>query len=133
MTNTKKKTNTITKYTNTHTQHIVRCQKDPTCGIFLKRGLFKGIKNDTPMCQTRKYKDTNTKYTNTSYGEVPERPNMWQKPESGVNLVQDLIKQYTDIFSTKDDDVWIEHLCSPEAQNAFEEWAQRIKGIEWIA
>ena len=46
-----------------------------------------------------------------------------KKPESGVNLVQDLIKQYTDIFSTKDDDVWIEHLCSPEAQNAFEEWA----------
>ena len=46
-----------------------------------------------------------------------------KKPESGVNLVQDLIKQYTKIFSTKDDDVWIEHLCSPEAQNAFEEWA----------
>ena len=46
-----------------------------------------------------------------------------KKPESGVNLVQDLIKQYTDIFSTKDDDVWIEHLCPPEAQNAFEEWA----------
>ena len=68
----------------------------------------------------RANKNTNTKYTNTSYGEVPERPNMWQKPESGVNLVQDLIKQYTDIFSTKDDDVWIEHLCSPEAQNAFE-------------
>merc|ERR1711989_132509 len=69
MTNTKTKTNTITKYTNTHTQHIVRFQKDPTCGIFLKRGLFKGIKNDIPMRQTRKYKNTNTqiyKYTNTN-------------------------------------------------------------------
>ena len=22
-----------------------KCQKDPTCGIFLKRGLFKGVKN----------------------------------------------------------------------------------------
>ena len=33
---------------------------DPTCGIFLKRGLFKGIKNDTPMCQMRKYINTNT-------------------------------------------------------------------------
>ena len=50
---------------------MAKCQKDPTCGIFLKRGLFKGIKNDNPRCQTRKYKNTNTKYTNTSYGEVP--------------------------------------------------------------
>ena len=38
----------------------VKCQKDPICGIFLKRGLFKGIKNDTPMCQTCKYTNTNT-------------------------------------------------------------------------
>ena len=47
----------------------MKYQKDPICGIFLKRGLFKGIKNDTPMCQT-------CKYTNTAYDEVPERPNM---------------------------------------------------------
>ena len=39
---------------------MAKCQKDPTCGIFLKRGLFKGIKNDTPMCQMRKYINTNT-------------------------------------------------------------------------
>ena len=39
---------------------MTKCQKDPTCGMFLKRGLFKGIKNDIPMCQTRKYKSTNT-------------------------------------------------------------------------
>jgi len=49
---------------------MARCQKDPTYGIFLKRGLFKGIKNDIPIRQTRKY-------TNTAYDEVPERPNMW--------------------------------------------------------
>merc|ERR1712130_1068805 len=48
------------KYTNTQIEHITKCQKDPTCGIFLKRGLFKGIKNDTPMCQTCKYTNTNT-------------------------------------------------------------------------
>ena len=53
------------------------CQKDPTYGIFLKRGLFKDIKNDIPICQTGKYKNTNTKYTNTAYDAVPERPNMW--------------------------------------------------------
>ena len=26
-----------------------KCQKDPTCGIFLKRGLFKDIKNYIPI------------------------------------------------------------------------------------
>ena len=26
-----------------------KCQKDATCGIFLKRGLFKGIKNYIPI------------------------------------------------------------------------------------
>ena len=39
----------IQKYTNTQIQHKTKCQKDPTCGIFLKRGLFKYIKNDIPM------------------------------------------------------------------------------------
>ena len=70
----------IHKYTNTQIQHMTKCQIDPTCGIFLKRGLFRGIKNDIHMCQTRKYKNTNTqihKYTNTAYDKVPERPNMW--------------------------------------------------------
>merc|ERR1712110_124241 len=68
----------IHKYTNTQIQHITKCQKDPTCGIFLKRGLFRGIKNDIHMCQTHKYKNTNTqihKYTNTAYDKVPDRPN----------------------------------------------------------
>ena len=44
------------KYTNTQIQHMTKCQKDPTCGIFLKRGLFKDIKNYIPMCQMRKSK-----------------------------------------------------------------------------
>ena len=59
---------------------MIKCQKHPTCGIFLKIGLFKDIKNSISMCQTCKYKNTNIqihKYTNTAYDEVPERPNMW--------------------------------------------------------
>ena len=31
--------NTNTKK-NTQIQHMTKCQKEPTCGIFLKRGLF---------------------------------------------------------------------------------------------
>ena len=34
------------KYANTQIQHMTKCQKDTTGGIFLKRGLFKDIKND---------------------------------------------------------------------------------------
>ena len=44
---------------------MTKCQKDSTCGIFLDRGLFKDIENYIPMCWTHKYKNTNTKYTNT--------------------------------------------------------------------
>ena len=39
---------------------MTKCQKDPACAIFLKRGLFKDIKNYIPVCQTHKYKNTNT-------------------------------------------------------------------------
>ena len=76
----------IHKYTNTNTQiqHMTKYQKDPTCGIFLKRGLLNGIKNYIPMCQNRKYTNTNTKYTNTAYDEVPERPNMWYISEKKI-------------------------------------------------
>ena len=45
----------------------------------MKRGLCKDVKSGIPMCQKRKYKNTNTKihkYTNTAYDKVPERPNM---------------------------------------------------------
>ena len=40
---------------------MMKCQKDPTCGIFLKRGLFKDIKNGIPMSQICKYKKTKEK------------------------------------------------------------------------
>ena len=53
---------------------MTKCQNDPTCGIFLKRGLFKDIKiKDILMCQMCKYKKY--KYTNTAYNEVLKRPN----------------------------------------------------------
>ena len=84
------------KYTNTQIQHITKCQKDPTCGIFLKRGLFRGIKNDIHMCQTRKYKNTNTqihKYTNIAYDEVLERPSMWYIFEN--RIIQGYQKWYS--------------------------------------
>ena len=51
---------------------MTKCQKDPTCGIILKRGLFKGIKNDIPMCQMRKCKI------------VPERLNIWYIFEKAI-------------------------------------------------
>ena len=81
-------TNTqIHKHTNTQIQHITKCQKDPPCGIFLKRGLFKDVKNDIPMCQKRKYKNTNTqthKHTNTAYDKLPEKPTMWYISEKRI-------------------------------------------------
>ena len=86
------------KYTNTQIQHMTKCQKDPTCGIFLKRGLFKDIKNHIPMCRTHKYKNTNTqihKYTNTAYDEVPVRPNMWYIFEK--RIVQGYQKLYSHV------------------------------------
>ena len=52
---------------------MTKCQKDPTCDIFLKRRLFKDIKNYIPMCQTHKYKNTNTqihKYTSTQIQHI---------------------------------------------------------------
>ena len=39
----------IHKHTNTQIQHLTKYQKDPTCCIFLKRGLFQDIKNDIPL------------------------------------------------------------------------------------
>ena len=61
----------------TQIRHMAKCHKDPTCGIFLKRGLFKGTKNDIHMCQIAKMQKYKHKYTNTAYEKVPERPNMW--------------------------------------------------------
>ena len=39
MCRTHKYKNTNTEYTNTQIQHMTKCQKDPTCIIFLKRGF----------------------------------------------------------------------------------------------
>ena len=58
---------------------MMKCKKDPICDIFLKRGLFKDIKDYIPRCRMHNYKNPNTqihKYTNTAYDEVAERPNM---------------------------------------------------------
>ena len=63
---------------------MTKSQKDPTLGTFLKRGLFEDIKNYILMCRTHKYKNTDTKYTNTAYDEVPERPNMWYISEKRI-------------------------------------------------
>ena len=53
------------KVQNTQIQQMTKCRKDLTCGIFLERGLLKDIDNDIPIGPTGKYKNTNTKYTNT--------------------------------------------------------------------
>ena len=65
---------------------MTKCQKDPTCGIFLKRGLFKDIKNDIPMCQTRKYKIHIHKYTNTQIQHITE---CRKDPKNGIFLKED--------------------------------------------
>ena len=79
----------IHKYTNTLIQHMTKCQKDPTCGIFLKRGLFKDMKNNIPMCQTRKYKNTNTKYTNS---QIQHMTKCQKDPICGIFLKWGLFK-----------------------------------------
>ena len=76
----------IHKYTNTAYQ---QCRKDPSCGIFLKRGLFKDIKNDIPVCQTCKYKNTNTKYTNT---QIQHMTKCQKDPTCGIFLKRGLFK-----------------------------------------
>ena len=62
------------KYTNTQIQHMTKCQKDPTCAIFLKRVLFKDITNDIPICQTGKYKNASTQiHKYRAHNEVTEK------------------------------------------------------------
>ena len=78
-----------TKNTNTQIRHMTKRQKDPTCGIFLKRGLFKDIKNDIPVCQTRKYKNTNTKYKNI---QIQHMTKCQQDPTCGIFLKRGLFK-----------------------------------------
>ena len=60
------------------------------------------IKNYLSMCQTRKYK-----YTNTAYDEVPERPNMWHIFEK--RIVQGYQKLYSHVSYTEGDAVTVMH------------------------
>ena len=78
---------------------MTKCQKDPACGTFLYRGFIKDIKNYIPTCRTHKYKNTNIKYTNTVYDEVPERPHMWYIFEN--RIVQGHQKLYSHVPNTK--------------------------------
>ena len=48
------------------------------CSIFLKRGLFKAIKNDTPMCQTRKYTNTNTQIHKYTISQSARKTYFWK-------------------------------------------------------
>ena len=64
------------KCTNTQIQHMTKCQKDPTCGIFLKRGLFKDMKMIFPCVKRTNTKIQIHKYTNIAYDKVPERPSI---------------------------------------------------------
>ena len=73
-----------TQIQNTQIQHIMKCQKHPTYGIFLKRGLFKDITNDIPICQTGKYKNASTQiHKYRAYNKMTEK-NMWHIFETVV-------------------------------------------------
>ena len=64
-----KDTNTDTQiHKYTHTAYDKVPEKNPTRGIFLKRGFFKDMKNYIPKCQTHKYKIH--KYTNAACDKV---------------------------------------------------------------
>ena len=70
---------------------MTKCQKDPTCGIFLKRGLFKGIKNDTPMCQTCKYTNTNT--------QIQHMTKCQKDPTCSIFLKKRIVQGYQKLYS----------------------------------
>merc|ERR1712212_559787 len=83
MCQTQKYKNTNTNYTNTQIQYMTKCRRDPTCGIFMKRGLIKDIKNYIPMCRTHKYKNTNKKYTKT---QIQHMTKCQKDPTFGIFL-----------------------------------------------
>merc|ERR1712175_42065 len=68
---------------------MTKCQKDPTCGIFLKRGLFKDIKNYIPTCQIHKY-------TNT---QIQHMRKCQKDPTCGIFLKRGLFKDIKDYIS----------------------------------
>ena len=90
----------IHKYTNTNTQiqHMTKCQKDPRCGIFLKRGFFKDSKNYIPRCRTHKYKNTNTKYkTHTSDQREYPAAELFQEDLCASSLFQRMDKDAEEV------------------------------------
>ena len=68
---------------------MTKCQKDPICAIFLKRGLFKDIKNDISMCQTCKYK---IQIKNTQIQHITK---CQKHPTYGIFLKRGLFKDIT--------------------------------------
>ena len=63
---------------------MIKCQKHTTCGIFLKRGMFKDIKNYIFMCSTHKYKNTNT--------EIQHMTKCQKNPICGIFLKRGMFK-----------------------------------------
>ena len=103
---------------------MTKFQKDPTYAKFFKRGLFKDIKNDISMCQTRKYKNTNMqihKYTNTAYDEVPERPKMCHifEKRNDISVCQTIQNTNTKYTNTAYNEV-------PETPNIWHIFEKRI-------
>merc|ERR1712055_541711 len=86
------------KIHKTQIQHMTKCQKDTTCGIFLKRGLFKDIKNDIPMCRTHKYKNTKT--------QIQHMTKCQKDPTCGIFLKRGFSEPY------------MYHLCIVSASSA---------------
>ena len=68
---------------------MIKRLKDPTLGTFLKRGLFEDIKNYILMCRTHKYKNTDTKYTNT---QIQPMTKCQKDPTCGIFLKRGLFK-----------------------------------------
>ena len=71
----------IHKHTNTTYDEV---PERPNMSHLLKRGLFKNIKNYIPMCQRRKYKNTNT--------QIQHMTNCQKDPTHGTFLKRGLFK-----------------------------------------
>ena len=96
------------KYTNTQIQHMTKCQKDPTCGIFLKRGLFKDIKNYIPTCRTHKYKNTNSQIHKYSiWGSARKTQHVAYFWKEDCSRVSKIIFTYNTNLK-----IWVSHSCT---------------------
>ena len=70
---------------------MMKYQKDPKCGIFLKRGLFRGIKNYIPICRTRKYTNTNT--------QIQHMTKCQKDPTCSIFLKKRIVQGYQKLYS----------------------------------